>query len=52
MFDCVFFNLINHCRNHEKNDFVSINVDRKFIVNVDFSNKSIKIHIICEFIEI
>ena len=50
MFRCFFFSSINYCRDHESNNFVLIVVDREFIVNVDFSRKSIKIQIVREFI--
>ena len=52
MFDCFFFSSVNYCRDHESSSFVSIVVDREFIVNVDFSRESIKIHIVREFLEV
>ena len=52
VFCCFFVNSINYCYDHESSNFVSIVFDREFIVNVDFSRKSFKIHIICEFIRI
>ena len=52
VFCCLLVNSINYCCDHESSNFVSIVVDCEFIVNVDFSRKSFKIHIIRELIRI